>query len=167
MSRTYSCWMLNCWCITWPVGFKRLTLTHYLSIYLCLSLSFLNGYTVEHSSIIAPRTWSNKNVYSCVSMHEYLCMCAYAFLSYLFAFLTCVCVCFRRNYNSQKYFLYSNIWEKNDNLQESSMHGIDYIYIYIYIYIRICSPSQKREWKRPLKMTVRRTRELLTWTSIM
>ena len=19
-----SCWMLNCWCITWPVGFKRL-----------------------------------------------------------------------------------------------------------------------------------------------
>jgi len=20
----YSCWMLNCWCITWPVGFKRL-----------------------------------------------------------------------------------------------------------------------------------------------
>ena len=25
MGRTYSCWMLNCWCITWPVGFKRLT----------------------------------------------------------------------------------------------------------------------------------------------
>ena len=24
MGRTYSCWMLNCWCITWPVGFKRL-----------------------------------------------------------------------------------------------------------------------------------------------
>jgi hypothetical protein len=21
---TYNCWMLNCWCITWPVGFKRL-----------------------------------------------------------------------------------------------------------------------------------------------
>ena len=26
MGRTYSCWMLNCWCITWPVGFKRLNL---------------------------------------------------------------------------------------------------------------------------------------------
>ena len=24
MGRTYSCWMLNCWCITWPVGFRRL-----------------------------------------------------------------------------------------------------------------------------------------------
>jgi hypothetical protein len=24
VGRTYSCWMLNCWCITWPVGFKRL-----------------------------------------------------------------------------------------------------------------------------------------------
>ena len=24
MGRTYSCWMLNCWCITWPVDFKRL-----------------------------------------------------------------------------------------------------------------------------------------------
>ena len=24
MGRTYSCWMLNCWCITWPEGFKRL-----------------------------------------------------------------------------------------------------------------------------------------------
>ena len=26
MGRAYSCWMLNWWCITWPVGFKRLTL---------------------------------------------------------------------------------------------------------------------------------------------
>jgi len=25
VGRTYSCWMLNCWCITWPVGYKRLT----------------------------------------------------------------------------------------------------------------------------------------------
>ena len=24
VGRTYNCWMLNCWCITWPVGFKRL-----------------------------------------------------------------------------------------------------------------------------------------------
>ena len=23
MGRAYSCWMLNWWCITWPVGFKR------------------------------------------------------------------------------------------------------------------------------------------------
>ena len=22
VGREYSCWMLNCWCITWPVGFK-------------------------------------------------------------------------------------------------------------------------------------------------
>ena len=26
VGRTYSCWMLNCWCITWPVGFKRLNI---------------------------------------------------------------------------------------------------------------------------------------------
>ena len=26
VGRAYSCWMLKCWCITWPVGFKRLTL---------------------------------------------------------------------------------------------------------------------------------------------
>ena len=25
VGREYSCWMLNCWCITWPVGFKKLT----------------------------------------------------------------------------------------------------------------------------------------------
>ena len=25
MGRAYSCWMLNCWYITWPVGFKRLS----------------------------------------------------------------------------------------------------------------------------------------------
>ena len=24
VGRTYNCWMLSCWCITWPVGFKRL-----------------------------------------------------------------------------------------------------------------------------------------------
>ena len=24
MGRRYNCWMSNCWCITWPVGFKRL-----------------------------------------------------------------------------------------------------------------------------------------------
>ena len=24
VGRTYNCWMLNCWCITWPVVFKRL-----------------------------------------------------------------------------------------------------------------------------------------------
>ena len=24
VARAYSCWMLNCWCITWPVGFRRL-----------------------------------------------------------------------------------------------------------------------------------------------
>jgi len=24
VGRAYNCWMLNCWCITWPAGFKRL-----------------------------------------------------------------------------------------------------------------------------------------------
>ena len=24
VGRAYNCWMLNCWCITWPVGFKSL-----------------------------------------------------------------------------------------------------------------------------------------------
>ena len=26
VGRAYSCWMLNWWCITWPVGFKKLIL---------------------------------------------------------------------------------------------------------------------------------------------
>ena len=35
---TYNCWMLNCWYITWPVGFKRLkhtsfNLPHLLSLH--------------------------------------------------------------------------------------------------------------------------------------
>ena len=24
VGRVYNCWLLNCWCITWPVGFKSL-----------------------------------------------------------------------------------------------------------------------------------------------
>ena len=32
VGRAYSCWMLNCWCITWPVGFKRLREYKLLSI---------------------------------------------------------------------------------------------------------------------------------------
>ena len=35
MGRTYSCWMWNCRCITWPVGFKRLiqfTFNHVFNI---------------------------------------------------------------------------------------------------------------------------------------
>ena len=27
---TYSCWILNCWCITWPVGFKSLSTFRFL-----------------------------------------------------------------------------------------------------------------------------------------
>jgi hypothetical protein len=27
VGRAYSCWMLNCWCITWPVVFKRVITT--------------------------------------------------------------------------------------------------------------------------------------------
>ena len=30
MGRAYSCWMLNCWCITWPVGFKRLMIDSHI-----------------------------------------------------------------------------------------------------------------------------------------
>jgi hypothetical protein len=28
VGRTCSCWMLNCWCVTWPAGFKRLNQLH-------------------------------------------------------------------------------------------------------------------------------------------
>ena len=40
--RAYSCWMLNCWCITGPVRFKRLTLSskrHGYHLYHILSQS--------------------------------------------------------------------------------------------------------------------------------
>ena len=32
MGGMYNCWMLNCWCITWPVGFKRLKLFFILNL---------------------------------------------------------------------------------------------------------------------------------------
>ena len=36
VGRAYSCWMLNCWCITWPVGFKRLnTKVFYVFLIIC------------------------------------------------------------------------------------------------------------------------------------
>ena len=37
MGRAYSCWVLNCWCITWPVGFKRLIWFGFLTIIHCVS----------------------------------------------------------------------------------------------------------------------------------
>ena len=35
VGRAYSCWMLNCWCITWPVGFKRLTVRLNIIVIVC------------------------------------------------------------------------------------------------------------------------------------
>ena len=34
VSRTYSCWMSNCWCITWPVGFRRLIIKQANRLYM-------------------------------------------------------------------------------------------------------------------------------------
>ena len=39
MGRTYSCWMLNCWFITWPVGFKRL-----MYLFLTRNVTFRRGW---------------------------------------------------------------------------------------------------------------------------
>jgi hypothetical protein len=54
MGRTYSCWMLNCWCITWPLGVKRLiryvTLRHELffpSVDLCVCLQVITIGTTD------------------------------------------------------------------------------------------------------------------------
>ena len=33
VGRTYNCWMVNCWCITWPVGFKRLIHSHKTAVF--------------------------------------------------------------------------------------------------------------------------------------
>jgi len=40
VGRAYSCWMLNCWCITWPVGFRRL---NFNQTNLVTSLSYTVG----------------------------------------------------------------------------------------------------------------------------
>ena len=42
VGKTYSCWMLNCWCITWPVGFKRLKFLCF--IFFDPLVSFFSGF---------------------------------------------------------------------------------------------------------------------------
>jgi len=47
VGRVYGCWMLNCWCITWPVGFRRLEKKAIgtLRLYnLCYNFSHLTQY---------------------------------------------------------------------------------------------------------------------------
>ena len=52
VGRAYSCWMLNWWCITWPVGFKRLNCvssTQHVQCWSYKSIS-LNWYLLWNSS---------------------------------------------------------------------------------------------------------------------
>ena len=78
VGRAYSCWMLNCWCITWPVGFKRLTVMYFLNNdfdylitwfnYWCYSL--FNHFSVYRSiDIILQLSWGcDKNTYCVFSL---------------------------------------------------------------------------------------------------
>ena len=59
MGRTYSCWMLNCWCITWPVGFKRLSSPRFFkSVLLMLSTNSLQATSLFTFSYILFRSFS-------------------------------------------------------------------------------------------------------------
>ena len=138
-------------------------LTHYpSSLSLSLSLSLLNGCTVEHSSIITPYTckFVCACVGTCVREWMYLCVCVRCVFSYLLALQTyvCVCVCvFHKNYNSQKYFLDRNIWETNAKLPERSTHGRNEKYIHAVLARNVSG----REHLRRLGV---QTRMLSTWT---
>jgi len=45
VGRAYSCWMLNCWCITWPLGFRSLTkCVDCLNTHKSTLLAFINNY---------------------------------------------------------------------------------------------------------------------------
>ena len=44
VGRTYSCWMSNCWCITWPVGVKRFRLVPPAKYWECEELLVIRNY---------------------------------------------------------------------------------------------------------------------------
>ena len=50
VGRAYSCWMLNWWCVTWPVGFRRLLLgiilAHFIFDYKTYNTRKLEQYRV-------------------------------------------------------------------------------------------------------------------------
>ena len=66
VGRAYSCWMLNCWCITWPVGFKNHRFEnsrHFQSIMYELLITShdsddSHSGTVEYSSLLRCHTVS-------------------------------------------------------------------------------------------------------------
>ena len=74
MGRAYSCWMLNCWCITWPVGFKRLivrsfvnyTLYYYVWVILWLKV------TVEISRVVFPSSCHSVGELSVLRVDAYI-----------------------------------------------------------------------------------------------
>ena len=55
VGRVYSCWMLNCWCITWPVGFKRLTDLNLTKLQITLSSCILNYHNQQSAIDRRPR----------------------------------------------------------------------------------------------------------------
>jgi len=55
VGRAYSCWMLNWWCITWPIGFKR------------LRKEIFSVTIKRHVESVKIRTW---NILSITTLHE-------------------------------------------------------------------------------------------------
>ena len=53
VGRAYSCWMLNCWCITWPVGFKRLTFGDTV-------VTYLHGAESKNRVMVVCKLWFEK-----------------------------------------------------------------------------------------------------------
>ena len=49
--RAYSCWMLNCWCITWPVGFMSLISSSFLFHFHILGLKFFYTISFQKCSV--------------------------------------------------------------------------------------------------------------------
>ena len=66
VGRAVDCWMLNCWCITWPVGFKRLT----LCLYFLLTYRFIKNYDSTLLSQTQPRNFNATRYHSKKPLHK-------------------------------------------------------------------------------------------------
>ena len=83
LGRTYSCWILNCWCITWPLGFKslrnsrrphRFSCNNIFQSVCCLTVEHITSKCCSQNS--SHTAWTLENSTICPS---FICVCLLRF----------------------------------------------------------------------------------------
>ena len=64
--RKYSCWMLNCWCITWPEGFKRLTSLVFKNCEVLTEMGLIISLSDESEALHVPNEMQSWITQSCI-----------------------------------------------------------------------------------------------------